>query len=66
LRIIKAMTLGTQPMRVSGNTMSIEPQLRSITASGEKIMDGIRGIVAVNLCDSVARIFGFSAKIKTC
>ena len=33
-----AMTPGTQPQSVSRNTMSIEPQPRSITASGGKIM----------------------------
>ena len=32
------MTPGTQPQSVSRNTMSIEPQPRSITASGGKIM----------------------------
>lgn len=38
-RIISAaMTPGTQPMRVSRNTMSIDPQPWSITASGGKIM----------------------------
>ena len=38
-RIISAaMTPGTQPQSVSRNTMSIEPQPRSITASGGKIM----------------------------
>ena len=40
LRIINAaMTPGTQPMQVRMNTMSIEPQPRSMTASGEKMMD---------------------------
>ena len=39
LRIINAaMTPGTQPQSVRRNTMSIEPQPRSITASGGKIM----------------------------
>ena len=39
LRIINAaMTPGTHPQRVSRNTMSIEPQPRSITARGGKIM----------------------------
>ena len=39
LRIINAaMMPGTQPTRVSRNTISIEPQPRSITASGGKIM----------------------------
>ena len=33
-----AMTPGTQPHSVSRNTMSIDPQPRSITASGGKIM----------------------------
>ena len=33
-----AMTPGTQPQSVSRNTMSIDPQPRSITASGGKIM----------------------------
>ena len=32
------MTPGTQPQRVSRNTISIDPQPRSITASGGKIM----------------------------
>lgn len=32
------MMPGTQPQSVSKNTMSIEPQPRSITASGGKIM----------------------------
>ena len=36
--ISAAMTPGTQPQSVSRNTMSIEPQPRSITASGGKIM----------------------------
>ena len=36
--ISAAMTPGTQPQRVSRNTMSIDPQPRSITASGGKIM----------------------------
>ena len=39
LRIINAaMTSGTQPQRVSRNTMNIEPQPRSINASSGKIM----------------------------
>ena len=33
-----AMTPGTQPQSVSRSTMSIDPQPRSITASGGKIM----------------------------
>ena len=33
-----AMTPGTQPQSVSRSTMSIEPQPRSITASGGKII----------------------------
>lgn len=33
-----AMTPGTQPHSVSRSTMSIDPQPRSITASGGKIM----------------------------
>lgn len=38
-RIISAaMTPGTQPQSVSRNTMSIDPQPRSITASGGKII----------------------------
>ena len=32
------MTPGTQPQSVSRNTMSIDPQPRSITASGGKMM----------------------------
>lgn len=36
--ISAAMTPGTQPQSVSRNTMSIEPQPWSITASGGKIM----------------------------
>ena len=32
------MTPGTQPQSVSRSTMSIDPQPRSITASGGKIM----------------------------
>ena len=39
LRIIKAaMTPGTQPQRVRRKTMSIEPQPRSNTAKGGKMM----------------------------
>ena len=39
LRIINAaMTPGTQPQSVRRNTMSIEPQPRSNTAKGGKIM----------------------------
>ena len=36
--ISAAMTPGTQPQSVSKNTISIEPQPRSITAKGGKIM----------------------------
>jgi hypothetical protein len=65
LRIINAaMTPDTQSQSVSRNTMSIEPQLRSITAIGGKIMVRMGDIAVVNLCDSVAIIFGFSAKIN--
>ena len=40
LRIINApMTPGTQPQRVSRNTISIEPQPRSNTAKGGKRME---------------------------
>ena len=35
------MTPGTQPQSVSRNTMSIDPQPRSITASDGKMMDGM-------------------------
>lgn len=39
LRMISAaMTPGTQPQSVSKNTISIDPQPRSITAKGGKIM----------------------------
>ena len=34
-----AMTPGTQPQSVSRSTMSIDPQPRSITASGGKRID---------------------------
>ena len=38
-RIISAaMTPGTHPMQVSRNTISIDPQPRSMTASGGKMM----------------------------
>ena len=38
-RIISAaITPGTQPHSVSSNTISVEPQPRSITANGGKIM----------------------------
>ena len=40
-------------------------RLRLITANSGKMMDEMRDIAVVNLCDSVAKIFGFSAKIKT-
>ena len=43
LRIISAaMTPGTQPQSVSRNTMSIEPQPRSNTDKGGKMMDRMR------------------------
>ena len=59
LRIINAaMTPSTQPMRVSRNTMSIEPQPRSITAKGGKMMDGM-GYKVVNLCDMSQELVDF-------
>ena len=56
--ISAAMTPGTQPQSVSRSTMSIDPQPRSITASGGKIMARMTWRQDMDCC------FGFSAKIK--
>ena len=57
---------GTQPMRVSGNTMSIEPQPRSITASGGKIMVRMawRQDMGVKLENALAYVLVFPLQLQ--